>query len=59
MVKPNASREFIAQSGLALPVGLEAQLRAMKEQIDGKTHRKKFPGEASQLKAMATWLATL
>jgi alpha-N-arabinofuranosidase len=33
--KPDPSREFIAQAALALPVGLERQLRAMKRQIDG------------------------
>jgi alpha-N-arabinofuranosidase len=32
--KPDASPEFIAQADLALPVGLERQLRAMKQQID-------------------------
>ena len=32
--KPDPSREFIAQAALALPVGLERQLRAMKQQID-------------------------
>jgi alpha-N-arabinofuranosidase len=32
--KPEPSREFIAESALALPVGLERQLRAMKQQID-------------------------
>lgn len=35
VLKPEASREFIAQAALALPVGLERQLRAMKRQIDG------------------------
>jgi alpha-N-arabinofuranosidase len=34
VVKPDPSLEFIAQAALALPVGLERQLRAMKEQID-------------------------
>jgi alpha-N-arabinofuranosidase len=33
--KAGASPEFIAQAALALPVGLERQLRAMKRQIDG------------------------
>jgi alpha-N-arabinofuranosidase len=33
--KPDPSPEFIAQAALALPVGLERQLRAMKRQIDG------------------------
>jgi alpha-N-arabinofuranosidase len=32
--KANPSREFIAQAALALPVGLENRLRAMKQQID-------------------------
>jgi alpha-L-arabinofuranosidase len=32
--KPGASREFVAGAALALPVGLERQLRAMKRQID-------------------------
>ena len=32
--KPDPSREFIAQAALALPAGLERQLRAMKRQID-------------------------
>jgi len=32
--KPDPSREFIARAALALPVGLEQQLRAMKRQID-------------------------
>jgi alpha-L-arabinofuranosidase len=32
--KPDPSREFIAQAALALPTGLERQLRAMKRQID-------------------------
>ncbi|HEY2015596.1 MAG TPA: alpha-L-arabinofuranosidase C-terminal domain-containing protein [Bryobacteraceae bacterium] len=32
--KKEPSREFIAQAALALPVGLERQLRAMKQQID-------------------------
>jgi alpha-N-arabinofuranosidase len=32
--KPNPSREFIAQAALALPIGLENRLRAMKQQID-------------------------
>ncbi len=35
MQKPDPSPEFIAQADLALPVGLERQLRAMKQQIDG------------------------
>ena len=34
VLKPDPSREFIAQAALALPVGLERQLRAMKQQID-------------------------
>ncbi len=34
VVRANPSTEFIAQAGLALPVGLERQLRAMKKQID-------------------------
>lgn len=34
VLRRNPSREFIAQAALALPVGLERQLRAMKEQID-------------------------
>jgi len=34
VLKPDASREFVAQAGLALPVGLERQLRAMRQQID-------------------------
>ena len=34
VVKRNPTREFIAQAAIALPVGLERQLRAMKEQID-------------------------
>jgi len=34
--KPDASREFIAQAALALPVGLERELHAMKQQIDGE-----------------------
>ena len=34
VLKADASREFIAQAALALPVGLERQLRAMKRQID-------------------------
>ncbi len=34
VVKPQASREFMAEAALALPVGLERQLRAMKRQID-------------------------
>ena len=33
--KPDPSPAFIAQAALALPVGLERQLRAMKQQIDG------------------------
>ncbi|MGO9897841.1 MAG: alpha-L-arabinofuranosidase C-terminal domain-containing protein [Bryobacteraceae bacterium] len=33
--KPDPSPEFIARAALALPVGLERQLRAMKGQIDG------------------------
>ncbi|MGA2116317.1 MAG: alpha-L-arabinofuranosidase C-terminal domain-containing protein [Bryobacteraceae bacterium] len=33
--KADASQEFIARAALALPVGLERQLRAMKAQIDG------------------------
>jgi alpha-N-arabinofuranosidase len=33
--KGNPTPEFIAQAALALPVGLERQLRAMKQQIDG------------------------
>ncbi|HYW41278.1 MAG TPA: alpha-L-arabinofuranosidase C-terminal domain-containing protein [Bryobacteraceae bacterium] len=32
--KANPSPEFIAQAALALPVGLERQLRSMKQQID-------------------------
>lgn len=35
--KANPSREFIAQAALALPVGLENRLRAMKQQIDADT----------------------
>ncbi len=34
VVRANATPEFIAQAGLALPVGLERQLRAMKAQIE-------------------------
>lgn len=34
VVQPNPSREFIARAALALPVGLERRLRAMKQQID-------------------------
>jgi alpha-N-arabinofuranosidase len=34
IVRANPTPEFIAQAGLALPVGLERQLRAMKKQID-------------------------
>ncbi|MDQ6676326.1 MAG: hypothetical protein M3Z09_03420 [Acidobacteriota bacterium] len=34
VLKTNASREFVAQAALALPVGLETQLRSMKKQID-------------------------
>jgi alpha-N-arabinofuranosidase len=34
VVRKDASKEFVAQAGLALPVGLERQLRAMKKQID-------------------------
>ena len=34
VVRANPTPEFIAQAGLALPVGLERQLRAMKTQID-------------------------
>jgi alpha-N-arabinofuranosidase len=34
VLKKNPTREFVAAAGLALPVGLERQLRAMKEQID-------------------------
>jgi alpha-N-arabinofuranosidase len=37
VMKANASAEFTAQAGLALPVGLERQLRAMKQQIDSDT----------------------
>ena len=33
--KADASPEFVAQAALALPVGLERQLRAMKAQIEG------------------------
>jgi alpha-N-arabinofuranosidase len=33
--KTDPSREFIAQAALALPVGLERQLRVMKRQLDG------------------------
>ena len=36
--KPNPSPEFIAEAALALPVGLERQLRAMKQQIDGNAN---------------------
>lgn len=32
--RPNPSREFVAEAALALPVGLETQLRSMKQQID-------------------------
>ena len=35
VLKTDPSREFIAEAALALPVGLERQLRAMKRQIDG------------------------
>ena len=35
LVKADASREFTAQAALALPVGLERQLRAMERQIEG------------------------
>ena len=34
VVRPQPSREFIAQAAMALPAGLERQLRAMKRQID-------------------------
>ena len=34
VVRANPAPEFLAQAGLALPVGLERQLRAMKAQID-------------------------
>ncbi|MCC7176023.1 MAG: hypothetical protein IT159_12570 [Bryobacterales bacterium] len=34
VVRKDPTPEFIAQAGLALPVGLERQLRAMKAQID-------------------------
>ncbi|MBZ5585834.1 MAG: hypothetical protein LAQ30_27305 [Acidobacteriia bacterium] len=34
VLRPNPSPEFIAQAALALPLGLERQLRAMKAQID-------------------------
>ncbi len=34
MQKPDPSPEFVAHADLALPVGLERQLRAMKQQID-------------------------
>jgi alpha-N-arabinofuranosidase len=35
----NATPDFIAESALALPVGLERQLRRMKEQIDASPHK--------------------
>ncbi len=34
LVRPNASRDLTAQAALALPIGLERQLHAMKQQID-------------------------
>jgi alpha-N-arabinofuranosidase len=34
VVRKDAPRDFVALAGLALPVGLERQLRAMKQQID-------------------------
>ena len=34
VLKKNPTRDFVAAAGLALPVGLERQLRAMKQQID-------------------------
>ena len=37
--RPNATPDFIAESALALPVGLERQLRKMKEQIDASPHK--------------------
>ncbi len=36
VVKVSASAEFIEQAALALPVGLERQLRAMERQIEGQ-----------------------
>ena len=35
VMRANASREFVAKAALALPVGLERQLRAMERQIEG------------------------
>lgn len=37
--KPKPTPSFIAESALALPVGLERQLRKMKAQIDASPHR--------------------
>ncbi len=37
--RANPAPDFIAESALALPVGLERQLRKMKEQIDASPHR--------------------
>lgn len=37
VLQPNASRDFIAQAALALPIGLEKQLYAMKKQIDANS----------------------
>ena len=40
MVRGNPTPEFIAQAALALPVGLERQLRLMKQQLDGDAKSK-------------------
>lgn len=46
VVKTDPSNDFIAQAGLALPVGLERQLRAMKAQIDADPRTKDRVGIA-------------
>jgi alpha-N-arabinofuranosidase len=51
VLKPNASRDFIAQASLALPIGLEKQLYAMKQQVDAN------PKTRDQVKlAFTEWL---
>ncbi len=51
VLRPNASRDFIAQAALALPLGLEKQLYAMKQQIDAD------PKTRDQVKlAFTEWL---
>jgi alpha-N-arabinofuranosidase len=51
VVKTNPTPEFIAQAALALPVGLERRLRAMKEQVEAN------PKARSRVKiAFTEWL---